>query len=675
MTIKRKVSLLIGTIVLTTMTLAAILVYYQTSSKLYDSSKIEMKSLTKSYVGTLEDMVDKEKVKVIGLSEKKSSYDLLNFREKSYNSSEYRSSVQQMGTQLVKYVKDQGNLEHAFIVDKTGTIIADSDKHLVNQNISDREYNYKTLQGKATISETMTSKSTGEQIIIFTNPIKINNQVTGYAAVAVIAKTFSKPFQNLTVSESKGSYAYLIDENGNIIFHPESKKIGKPVGNTVIKNFIDSLKSGKASLGNYVDYTFNNTKKIAYCSVVPELKWTFVLSADRSAIISGARKITFLVIAAMFLMAVAALIVGLILSRKITEPIEQIKGIIQKISRLNLEDDSEFKIDSKDEIGDMYKAIVSMRDVLKGIVSDIANVSTQIENSAVSLNSVTGEVEKNVDETLKQTENLSAGMQENSATAEEIAASSGEMGNAVNSMVDKVQKGLETSEGIAKRADDLKISSTESKEKAKNIYENVKVSLEKSIKESRTVSKINDLTEAIISITGQTNLLALNASIEAARAGDAGKGFSVVADEVGKLAEQSGKTANDIKSIVDIVERSVRGLVENSSNILKFLEETVSKDYEKLGDVALQYSKDSETINDFMSDFSAVSEELNASIEGVVKAVNEIAETVSGGAEEVQTVTERNNNIYYTVKGIKETTQRNKESVDMLKNIIEKFHI
>ncbi|MCH3963209.1 MAG: methyl-accepting chemotaxis protein [Clostridium sp.] len=680
MSIKRKIPIFIGALVLVTMIVASTLVYCQTSSKLYNNSKIEMQSLTRSYTGTLEDTIDKEKVKVEGMSNKKSVYDLLNLRENSYNSQPYKKSVQAVSSELVQYVKEQGNLEHAFIVDKTGTIIADSDSHLINTNISDREYNSETLKDKDIISETMTSKSTGAQIIIFTNPVRLNGKTCGYFATAVIAKSFSNPFKNLTVTGTEGSYAYLVDENGNMIFHPESNKIGKPIENNTVKTFINNIKNANETKLSYIDYEYNGKDKMAYFNFIPNVRWTFVLSADRDAVISGARKVTFIIVAMMFLLALAAIIVGFILSKKITGPMGEITKIIDRTSKLDLSeiyesDKYRHLLNHKDEIGDMYRAIVSMRSVLRKSVNSLMLVSEKINNNAAFLNNLTVEVKEYLDETLEQTENISAGMQENSATSEEIAASSGEMGNAVNEMANRAEEGSKTSENIEKRAESLKQSSSNSQNQANNIYACIKSDLEEAIQGSKSVNKISQLTGAIIDITEQTNLLALNASIEAARAGEAGRGFAIVAEEVKELAKQSGETASNIKNIVAIVEKSVSQLVESSNSVLGFIENTVIKDYDKLNDVAVQYSKDSQTVNNFMIDFSAVSEELNASIEGIVKAINEMAKTVSDGAGKIQHISEKSNDISQKIEDIDSAALENRNSANVLKDIIKKFNL
>jgi hypothetical protein len=116
---------------------------------------------------------------------------------------------------------------------------------------------------------------------------------------------------------------------------------------------------------------------------------------------------------------------------------------------------------------------------------------------------------------------------------------------------------------INKRTNTTKDMVQASQKKANEIFIKTKTQLEKAIEESKVVEQIDVLTGSIMQITSQTNLLALNAAIEAARVGDVGKGFSVVAEEIRKLAEQSKDTVIEIQNISTKVTESVQNLTES----------------------------------------------------------------------------------------------------------------
>lgn len=677
MRIKQKIPIFIGTLILITMIISCSVVYYQVSTKLYDASQIEMKSISKSSIETISVMLEKESTEIEVLSNKKSIVELLQLYDTSYDSEAYKTAAENINKELDEYVKKQGNLEHTFIVNNKGIIIADSDRKLINQNISDRNYNKEALKGKTAISETLTSKSSGAQIIVITSPIIINGTIYGYSASAVRAESFSKYFKDVKIAETSSSYAYLVDEKGNVIFHPTKEKIGKPVENDKIKEVVKKVQSDEKANGSAIEYLFNGKEKSSYYEVIPGVNWTFVLSADKSDIISGARKLTFMIIAIMIGIALAAVLISSIISKKITDPIEKVTEIVDRTCKLDLTYNKEYEylFNYKDEIGDIFRAIVNMRETLRRVVGDLSSVSNNVSSNAIFVQKLTEELRGYAQETSTEAENLSAAMEETAATTEEISASSGEMVSAVASMSEKAERGSENSNDISKRAESLKQTSVKSIKDADNIYSNVKADLEMAIEGTKAVNKINELTEGILSITSQTNLLALNAAIEAARAGEAGKGFAVVADEVRKLAEESAATAGNIQNVVGTVEHSVKKLIESSVSILNFVEKTVTKEYKNMVDVANQYNTDADDINEFMVDFSAVAEELNASIEGIVKAINETASTVNDSAEGVQNITEKAANIFEKLQKVNENAVENIKSVDRLEEVIKEFKI
>ena len=139
-------------------------------------------------------------------------------------------------------------------------------------------------------------------------------------------------------------------------------------------------------------------------------------------------------------------------------------------------------------------------------------------------------------------------MEESAASSEEISATIAEIDNNVSDIAEKVKHGSEISNHIISRAMTLKKEATTSTEKAKDIYHNVRLNMEKAIEDTKKLlHKSVYLQNTILSITEQTNLLALNAAIEAARAGESGKGFAVVADEIKNYPKNLLKQLEEFK--------------------------------------------------------------------------------------------------------------------------------
>ena len=200
-----------------------------------------------------------------------------------------------------------------------------------------------------------------------------------------------------------------------------------------------------------------------------------------------------------------------------------------------------------------------------------------------------------------------------------------------------------------------------------------KATLEAAVENSRSVDKINELTNEILGISSQTNLLALNASIEAARAGEAGRGFAVVADEIRNLAERSKETANNIQQISALVTDAVEDLAQNASGMLEFIDGTVLADYDKLVDVANQYYDDADKLDSMMDVIDNKSGELEENIANINEGIDGINTAVEESAQGVTMVADNTSQLVDMLGNIRLDAENNKEISDELSNEVSMF--
>lgn len=288
-----------------------------------------------------------------------------------------------------------------------------------------------------------------------------------------------------------------------------------------------------------------------------------------------------------------------------------------------------------------------MANNLNELLAYIRKIMLQISANSRELNSSSKMVSQSMCNSESDVMDVSAAMEEMSASVEETTASLNQVSDAitaiderVNDIAAKAQQGNAAAENIAGKAQELHTDAEQKQRKVQELAQQMTESVNEKIEQSKSVEKINELTENIIAITSQTNLLALNASIEAARAGEAGKGFAVVADEIGKLAVNSAETASQIKDVSKQVITSVEGLAVEAENMVRFVEETALGGYRKLLEASEDYSNDAENIHQVMQNFAEHAQNLGTAMEGIrdsVTAVNvameENAKGIVGVAE------------------------------------------
>lgn len=193
--------------------------------------------------------------------------------------------------------------------------------------------------------------------------------------------------------------------------------------------------------------------------------------------------------------------------------------------------------------------------------------------------------------------------------------------------------------------------------------------------ESKQVELIKDLTNDILSIASQTNLLALNASIEAARAGDAGKGFSVVASEISQLADTSHDTATNIQNINALILETVHELTENANNLVSYIQETILPDYDSFVDAGMQYSKDANHINQIVNTFHNMSDELQKQTDHVQEYAKSISNSVLESSDGIRSAALNTEKLSGQISNISTKILANKEVANSLSKEAERFVI
>jgi methyl-accepting chemotaxis protein len=371
---------------------------------------------------------------------------------------------------------------------------------------------------------------------------------------------------------------------------------------------------------------------------------------------------------------ILAIVLSLLLSRMIIKPIKILKDSLIEAEKNN-DLTCQIIVKSHDEIGEMANALNSFIARIRESFQEVHNCANSVDTSVDQVNANIGRLNGYIEDISATTQELSAGMEETAASTEEVNATVEEINCAVQNIAKRAQDGANTVNEINSRASSLRKDFVHSQQEADSIFVKVEGNLRKAIEDSKEVEKINELAKAILDITGQTNLLSLNASIEAARAGDAGKGFSVVAGEIGKLAEDSTRTVNQIQVINNTVLSAVHNLSDSASAILEFVSKNVRGDYGKMLIATEDYSNDAKKVDELVTELSSTTEELLASIENITATVNEVASATNEGAQGTTNIADKASSSVDESKRTVNETQQAKGNVSVLMQAISRFKI
>lgn len=461
-------------------------------------------------------------------------------------------------------------------------------------------------------------------------------------------------------------------------------------GNYFVHDFITN---GMKEDGGYTDYWF---KKIDSDKQFPKRSYTMQFEPfgwvvgtgnytdyideqvlQQQQVLKDHLNSSILLIVVLLLVSLAvSSLVSIFFGRRISKPIKVAADNLHIISTGDLSTimPEHFK-KAKGEIGILSRAVDTMQESVKKLIKGVVDESKTVEDVVTGVSSNMDELNRHFEEVSAITEELSAGMEETAASTQEMNATASEINEAVESIAVKAQEGAASAHKISKNASDLNDNFKEAQRSSLNIFVDVKQKLEAALQESKEVEKVNTLTSAILQITEQTNLLALNAAIEAARAGEAGKGFAVVAEEIRKLAEDSKKTATEIRNITKTVVQSVDNLSTNANNLLSFMSTDVDSDYRTMLKATEEYKKDAENISILINDFSMTVEEVSASMKNMVKAINEVTEAAGDGANGTSNIAQKAALVVEKSCEVLEYVGNSKASVDKLRQMAQIFRI
>ena len=443
-------------------------------------------------------------------------------------------------------------------------------------------------------------------------------------------------------------------------------------GKKMAKNYIE----GGTSRGNEIMGEFDATAEVINRSVDEFKKSSYEeFEAEIRNIEHNARMSVTVAVAAVASGAVITLLVLLFVSRAVLRPVLSVLSKLEELADNEGDLTQKIAVTSRDEIGRLAdttnKVLENFRDIIMVIKEKSADLEGITDRVNVSMEDLEGS-SRDISEFARE---VSVGMQETAVSFEEVNRTSSHIMGDIEKFADKAQAGAERAREINRGSGELRSNAKLSRENTQRVYESTQEKLKEVVSESKSVEKINELSDAILNIAGQTNLLALNASIEAARAGEAGRGFAVVADSIRTLAEDSEQSANEIQAIAKTVVLSIKKLTQSAESILEYIHGEVLKDYDELIETSDAYSDGSQYLDELLNDFDRASRALLVTVGEMTHSISKTTVTVDRNTVQTSNIAEKTNHIARLTDVVSGLTKDARLEASELNDLVAKYRV
>ncbi|MCH4879307.1 methyl-accepting chemotaxis protein [Pseudomonas sp. TMW22090] len=467
----------------------------------------------------------------------------------------------------------------------------------------------------ATLTEPYIDAATGQTIISIATASKKAGQSVGVVGGDLSLQTL---IDTLSARDFDGmGYAFLVSADGKILVHPDKT--------LVMKTLSEAFPQGAPRLSSdFSEVEVDGKTRIVNFTPVkglPSVNWYIGLSVDKDKAFSMLSEFrASAVVATLIAVAIIIALLGMLI-RLLIQPLHVMTRAMEDIADGEGDLTKRLTIQNNDEFGILGTAFNRFVERIHGSIREVSSATGQVNEVALRVVAASNSSMFNSDQQASRTSSVAAAINQLGAAAQEIARNAAQASSQASDARNLAEDGQQVVDRSIAAMNQLSSMLSASSTNIESLN-------------SKTVN-IGQILEVITSISQQTNLLALNAAIEAARAGEAGRGFAVVADEVRNLAHRTQESAQQVQTMIEELQVGARESVSNMSDSQRHSQDSVdiaNLAGERLNSVTLRIGE----IDGMNQSVATATEEQTAVVESINVDITEINTLNQEGVENLQ---------------------------------------
>lgn len=506
-------------------------------------------------------------------------------------------------------------------------------------DLADRDYIQAALKGETALSDIVISRVTGEPVIMLATPIETTSNETALLLARIDGYILSNVIE--TIQSGDTGYAFILNEEGVMQGHMKKNYVKEQMNfideNNTVSDAIREMIGTHAGSLQFEDVD-GHIRLAGYYTL--QNNWVMAVTATEDELHAALNGMKLNVIVFSIIFVVIGIIVAYFIGRSLSKPITKLVDISEGVGNGDFTQQVPSKYTKReDELGVLANSLMTMITNMRDMISKVNVNATTVSSTATSLQQTVGDVTISMNQ-------ISNAMEETNGTTKIQATMVDESAQAMEQMATGIQQVAETSNMVAVHTAQIETQILQGQHAVQssmtqmaNIQQGTMRELEIITHLERESTEISAISRMITEISDQTNLLALNASIEAARAGDAGKGFSVVAEEVRKLSEQTAQSATKIDHLITNMQQYTVEVVQAA----RASEENVEVGIEKIQLLEQNFTQiieSAQQIGQELEVLSGSAQQMSANTEEVTAAMEEVSASATATNEYVANVKE-----------------------------------